>query len=244
MQTNTHELQIFDRENVELPRWRIDKETGYFVHDWGDASEQLQVAILKVDTSRVMWPERFREGNMALCRSHNTLWPVERDPAKNGYGLNSNGVLICHGCPMADWGEADNGDRLKPRCAWVWNVLMMDLEVGLFGVLSLTRTRAKTGRRLMGFWQMSNFRFPAVLTTDKVRGPSGEWWGVEFKREQPFDESFREHVAEIAAQFREWDLSSIAADETGEPDEPEEAEAESFEERVEMMRGEPETGIE
>jgi hypothetical protein len=213
--TSTKEVQIIDGDlsGITLPRWRIDKDTGHFVHDYGDDVETLTVAILKVDRSRAMWPERYTEGNQALCRSHNLLWPEVRDPKLNSYGVKREGQLFCDGCPMAEWKE-ENGQRVKPRCAEGWNVLLLDLDTGIMGVLSLSRTRAKVGQLLESFWRSTHLRFPASLSTEKVKGASGQWYGVKFRRLDGFEEEARERLLGIAAQFQAVNLSAVSADDT------------------------------
>lgn len=243
-----HEMS-FAMPQVALPRLRIDKNTGEFVHDYGDRTPELQAVLIKAhDPSRMLWPEKFKVGNQPLCKSNNAMWPVERDPQRNLFGAtDEQGLRTCGGCPLAEWVEQD-GERYKPRCALVLNLLLIDLETEMPGVLSLARTRFRTGENLASFWAMTNFRHAVTLTTYPYSGESGTWYMVEFKRGPKFGREQSQALYSLYQQVQGWNLAAVASElsqqdieENGlKPDHPEM----SREERVEVMRGPREAGIE
>jgi len=211
-ETAIQENGYSDLDDFQLPRWRINKDNGLFIHDYGDQNEAIQVALIKVSKSRVMWPERYTESNRPECRSHNLAHPEERDPEKAPFGaVDASNLRTCASCPLAEWTD-DGQERIKPRCALTYDLLLLDLETGMLGVLSLMRTRAKVARTLEGFWKMTHMRFSVRLTTEKVSGPSGQWWGITFERDSTFEPEQREQLIGMATGFKHWNLSSITVD--------------------------------
>ncbi len=205
-----------DLDDFQLPRWRIDKDNGTFIHDYGDQKEIISTALLKVSKSRVMWPARYAENSRPECRSHNLAHPEELDPVKAPFGMvDTNNLRTCAGCPLAEWTD-DGQERIKPQCALTYDLLLLDLETGMLGVLSLMRTRAKVGQVLNGFWKMTHMRFGIRLGTEKVNGPAGQWWGVTFERAATFEPDQREQLISMATGFKHWSLSTITLDFTQE----------------------------
>jgi len=238
----------FDMPQVALPRLRIDKNTGEFVHDYGDRTPELHAVVIKAhEISRVMWPDKFKIGNQPLCKSNDGLAPVERDPEKTPYGaLDETGLRTCTGCEMAEWIE--NGqERIKPPCAVVLNLLLLDIETEMPGVLALARTRFRTGQNLSSFWSMTNFRFSVILTTYQHTGDSGTWYMVEFKRGPKFEPEQSRALHTLYRQVQDWNLAAVASELTQQDIEenghqPAAANG-NMADRVETMRGPQEDGI-
>lgn len=201
-----HEMS-FDMQ-VSLPAFRIDKDSGIIRHSFGDETQTLHAAVVLAGfTHRILWPEKFRVGNQPLCRSHNGVYPVERDPLINTFGAEANGQRVCEDCPMAQWGE-EKGERIKPRCALVMSALIIDLETEMPGVLSLARTRLKMAESLTQFWGMTGYRYSAYITTEKVQSPSGTYWLTKFKRGPKFSFEQSQHLRRLRNEVRGWNLAA------------------------------------
>lgn len=241
----------FDMPQVDLPRIRIDTKTGEFVHDYGDRWHSLEAVIIKAhDQSRVMWPSDFKRGNQPLCKSVDGRQPVERDPDLNPYGsLAEDGRRSCLGCPQAEWVETP-AERLKPACAEVVNLLLVEIETEMPGVLSLARTRYRTGQNLSSFWAMTNFRFTVRLTTHLEKGPSGEWYMVEFQRSEKLSREQSRALATLHQQTSAWRLAALASELTVLDIEEQHRQLAngsagmSLPDRVEVMRGPAEAVVE
>jgi len=198
--------------NFELPRWRIDKDSGLFIHDYGDEYETINAALLKVDQSRVLWPADYVANSRPDCRSHNLKFPEERDPLKAPFGgLDKNGLRICENCSLSEWGGEEN-QRIKPPCAIVYDLLLLDLKTEILGVLSLMRTRLKTARKLDGFWKTTAMRFSVQLNTTKEHGPRGQWYALQFKRDETFTTEERQQLISMAIGFKHWSLSAVTTE--------------------------------
>jgi hypothetical protein len=150
---------------------------------------------------------------------------------------------------MAEWGE-NGGERLKPACAEVVNLLLVEIETEMPGVLSLARTRYRVAQNLSSFWAMTNFRFAVQLTTRLERGPTGEWYMVEFQRGEKFEAEQRQALAALYQQTKGWQLAALASELTLlDIEEPRNGQLtgpkseESLTERATLLHGEPETGI-
>lgn len=207
---NTSIAPIIHDTEITIPRWSIGKDDGLIRHEYGIEVERLQVAIIGVQRSRTMWPAQYEEGNAALCRSHNMVTPVDRFTK---FGSGSDGQKLCFGCPFAEWKTDSSGKRIKPECSEDYNVLIVDLNSGVPGVLSLRRTRAQVGKTLEGFSRMMGNKNSVELWTEKEGSKSGKWYGLRFKMSAPFSEDDKAKVKEMADFYRNLNLSAVATPE-------------------------------
>lgn len=165
-------------ENVpQLPTWRVDKGTGEFIHTFGIKLATIEVVVLGVQMTRMLWPSDYEEGNQPLCGSYDMQFPYDRNTE---YGTGEEGFKACQGCALSQW-SSDKGKRIKPPCAEVYNALIVDVANNAPGIMSFMRTRSDTGRNLASFWRFMGKKKTVTFTSNKVTGKRGEWFGVNFQ---------------------------------------------------------------
>jgi hypothetical protein len=164
----------FSPDDYILPRWKIDKRTGFFVNTvTGEEKQTLLAIIIKVDKSKFMWPKKYGESNLPDCYSVNGITPFDDNTR---YGQFRNGVKSCVGCPLAEW---VNGE--KPRCAISYNYLLADLDTDQLAVLNLSRSRSKTARGLNSWWKFNGVKYSVSFFTEIEKTPGGDFWQVRYQ---------------------------------------------------------------
>jgi hypothetical protein len=159
-------LEGFNDADLILPRWRIDRWSGLFVNDViGLEEAKLNVVIIRVSKSRILWPDTFSVDGVPLCFSANGLTPENTRIAQN-----------CRICQFSAWGK--NGE--KPKCTEQFNFLVKD-EWGNIAILSLGRTRLKVAKSLYSLWRMTATTKIIDLSTEVEKGDKGQYFQVTYR---------------------------------------------------------------
>lgn len=164
----------FDSEDVSLPRWKVDKDNGFFVNTMtGEQKEHLVAVVIRADKSRFCWPSEFDTTNKPVCYSVNGIFPVDQS---GKFGAKVGNGYVCKGCPLAEWTQGQ-----KPPCAISYNYLLLDTETEILSVLNLSRSRTKTARSLNSFWRLNGVMFSLLFYSEKTKTTKGSFYDVKFQ---------------------------------------------------------------
>jgi len=159
-------LEEMDAGDLIIPRLTITQPTtpdidaanqGKFcVNITGDFTDKMTVAMIKLNKSRILFPEKYKRDNDPLCRSHDFRTPASDIPNATPM-CDSCGTLPLapgekkakHKCPYANWTSDEKGKPVPPRCQEVWNSLIVDLESYMPMFFSLKSTALKPFRKIV-----------------------------------------------------------------------------------------------
>jgi len=100
--------------------------------DMEQAWPEMEVALLRVTNSRVLWPEEFNKENLPLCRSQDGLTPScdipeDSEAEEENIKFLPPMAIKCKDCPYSKW----SGKNKPPRCMDVRDLLLIDLNTSI-----------------------------------------------------------------------------------------------------------------
>ena len=119
-----------------------------FIDITGDAMEEITLVVLKMQKSRVLFPEVFSRENEPLCKSDNNKTPNETE---DGFVPMADNCSVCE---YAKWGKSDNGKSKPPRCNETWNFLVLEYDTFMPCWFSLKSTALKPARKIVSMLKM------------------------------------------------------------------------------------------
>lgn len=214
-------LEELDAGDLIIPRLTITQPTtpdistdlvGKFaVNLTGDFHDSLDLVLIKLGKSRILFPEKYKRDNDPLCRSHNFVTPANDIPGAvpmaESCGLIP-GDPKKHVCPYANWTQDDKGNQSAPRCQECWNMLVVDLESYMPMWFSLKSTALKPLRKIVSaisiisqakrqpMWAM---KFSVAL--NKTANDSGTFYVPVFSSPTALSPEEVEAMTQIRAQL-------------------------------------------
>ncbi len=144
------------QDDLIIPRLKVgqkqslgDVEGKLFIDVTGDVVDEMDIVILSISKSRVLFPEDFSRESKPLCKSNDLIKPE----------LNDDPVFApmaaeCDGCPYAKWTKKKTGKPKPPECSEVWNMLVLDFDTFLPAWFSLKRKALKPGRKIISMLKL------------------------------------------------------------------------------------------
>jgi len=218
-------------ENLDyIPTLKIAQKGEFlgqlYCPDMEQAWESMNVALLRVSNSRVLWPEDFNKENLPLCRSHDGITPagdIPEDPEAEEDDIVYLQPMAqsCKTCPYAKWGKG----KTPPRCLDVRDLLIIDLETSipffysvysialspynqklkkplLMRKMSLTAQRKRQG---LSPAHISMFSFD--LSTELDSRASGDAYKPVFSNITELDDEMKFFTGTVAMQLRSFSKS-------------------------------------
>ena len=219
-------LSELDAGDLIIPRMNITQPTtpdinadqvGKFcVNVTGDFTDKMNVAIIKLTKSRVLFPAKYKRDNEPLCRSHNFQTPADdikdATPMCNTCGTEP-GNDRKHVCAYANWGT----DNTPPQCQEVWNLLIVDTDSYMPMFFSLKSTALKPLRKIVSAIsmisrakRMAMWELQFEMTLKKEVNDSGTFYLPVFSGLVPLDKDDAINMGEIRKQLVNVDISDTA----------------------------------
>lgn len=199
---------------LTMPRLRSDfgrNGKGWIDDLTGETMRSLRIVILAQPPSRTFWLKSLEEtggGGPPDCKSTNLL--ADR-PDDNVAEPQSD---RCSTCPHSQWGEAEDGSRIKPACSEAVNVLAYDLDGDRFMWLAFRGTSISPYRKYVSALysrKLSIFGVETVVALADARRGSFEWLEAEFKIGEPLDPALVRPMRDIARKaMATWETEAEA----------------------------------
>ena len=218
-----------------IPRVRL-MQKGEFIgkfHSEELAMEwkEMNLSLIKITDSRVLWPEEYDSDNQPLCRSHDGIVPacdIKEDPEDDDSATLPGMSENCKDCAYAKWGR-----NTPPRCQAVRDLLVLDLDSNIpfyisfsstsltplkkqlekplsFRKMALTASRAKAGLP-PAHSCMFKFKMGAELRESK----KGDSMIPVFSGIEILDEETQEFTVNVAFQLRNFTIRNIKDSDSG-----------------------------
>lgn len=168
-------------EDLIIPRLKVGQKQSpgdvsgkLFIDVTGDTVDEMQLVLLKMNKSRVLFPEDFSRDSEPLCKSQDFITPEISD------GLPPM-ADECSKCSYAKWTIGDSGKQKPPGCQETWNFLVLDFDSYMPCWFSLKSTALKPARKIISMLKMRGTakRIPAwgfkfTVNVDVRTGDSGD----------------------------------------------------------------------
>ncbi len=156
---DTEGVGELSREDFKLPIIRIvqsqsrnapEEAQGKFHNSVTNiVKDYMIVTVLRVIKTRILFPPVFNVDSEPLCASDDSKAPRPQFAGKLLYEFptsypNYNVPASCDDCALKEWGANNE----PPVCALSYKYIVVDLEDGMPGILSLKRTDVSMGRAL------------------------------------------------------------------------------------------------
>ncbi len=160
------------QEDLIIPRLKVGQNQSpgdvagkLYIDVSGDAVETMEIVLLKMNKSRVLFPEDFSRDSEPLCRRQDFKVPeIINDGCKPM-------AEKCAECAYGKWTKGSNGKQKPPRCQEVWNFLVLDYETYMPAWFSLKSTALKPARKIISMLKLRG-------TAKKIPA-----WGFKFEVE-------------------------------------------------------------
>ena len=186
---NTQGVTDLDQEDFKLPIIRIvqsesrnapEGSQGKFLNSVTNlVKEHMIITILRVGKTRILFPPIFRADSDILCASDDS-----RVPRNKFVGLTQTAFdnypqykipQSCAECQFKEWGPNNE----TPCCALSYKYIVVDLEDGMPGILSLKRTDVSMGRALNTLLSTPGLKKIRV-STEFVQKTEGQWFAFRY----------------------------------------------------------------
>jgi len=168
-------------EDLIIPRLKIGQNQSpgdvagkLFIDVTGDAVDEMEIVILRLKKSRVLFPEDFSRESVPLCRSSNFIAPDEIEDACT---MADN----CDDCAYSKWTKNEKGKSKPPRCSEVWNFLILDFDTFMPAWFSLKSTALKPARKIVSMIKLRgrskripSWGYKTTLNVDTRSGDAGD----------------------------------------------------------------------
>jgi len=189
-------LGELDAGDLIIPRLSITQPTtpdidaaqiGKFcVNITGDYQDAMRVVVIKLNKSRILFPDTYKRDNDPLCRSHDFKTPANDIQGATPMSTSCEllpGEKKKHVCPYANWTTNDKNETVPPKCQETWNLLIVDLDSYMPMWFSIKSTALKPLRKIVSAISMiSNAkRLPMWhlgfdMSIEKVTNNSGTFY--------------------------------------------------------------------
>jgi len=174
-------------EDMIIPRLKIDKNNGDLkLNISDDVATEMNVAVIRISKSRILWPAEYDKDNDPLCKSNNFTTPdtsIEK-PMCDSCGmlpLEPGQKRAKHKCEYANWTMNKKNENVPPACSEVWNVLLVDLDTYTPMIFSVAGNKLSPTKKILSTINIrtSAKRIPACsfsfkLTSTLVSKPKGD----------------------------------------------------------------------
>ncbi len=215
-------LGEINQDDLIIPRLKVGQSQSpgdvagkLFIDVTGDTTDQIELVLLKLNKSRVLFPEKFSKDSEPLCRSQDFVVP-EADNDKI-----SPMAETCAKCAYAKWSKDDTGKGKPPRCNEVWNMLVLDFETYIPAWFSLKSTALKPGRKIISMLKLRGtakkipaWGFKFTVNVDTRSGDGGTSYIPVFSSLTKLAGEDRDNMNLIHAQLAGESVSSDDAPET------------------------------
>ena len=205
-------LNITQSQTPDLP----DGMEGKFcINVTGDYNDEMDVVVIKLSKSRILFPDKYKRDNAPLCRSHDFITPA--DDIKDAKPMCHTCELMpqtaediaakrkpVHHCVYANWGSYG----APPRCNEVWNLLIVDIATYMPMWFSLKSSALKPAKKILSAIKMiaKAKRIPACvlsikMQTEKTTNDSGTYFIPKFSHPLLLDEENAKNMALIRAEL-------------------------------------------
>ena len=168
----------------------------------GDAKDLIKMVVLRMDKSRVLFPEEFSRDSEPLCRSNDFVVPA------NDIEGATPMAVTCGECPYSSWEKNEKGKQKPPRCNECWNLLIVDLDDYTPAWFSMKSTALKPAKRVLSALKMRSAakQVPACAfvfeaTVAKRFGDSGDSYIPSFSGITELEEDDRNNMMSIRKQL-------------------------------------------
>lgn len=199
---------------LTMPRLKSDfgrNGKGWIDDLTGEATSRLRIVILAQPPSRTFWIKSLEEsggGGAPDCKSTNLL--ADR-PDDNVPEPQSD---RCSTCPHSQWGEAEDGSTIKPKCSEAVNVLAYDLDGERFMWLAFRGTSIRPYRNYVSALysrKLSTFGVETVVTLEDSKRGSFEWLEARFQIGDPLDPQLVRPMRDMAKRaMATWETEAEA----------------------------------
>ena len=189
----SQDLTIAGQENLERedlglpPRLRISSQNrpiligeaeaapGMIVNTLtGTMYDRLEIVLLAfLPRTRVLFPAIFATDNKPLCASDDGKLPAEN---RAGRELEDRRAGPCAECPDGQFGAAEDGGRLAPRCKLQRTFLVYVRESEEPALLTLQSTGIPEARKLTTLAKSQGLAKSIVFATRRETDPRGTWY--------------------------------------------------------------------
>ena len=210
---------IIPRMNITQPTTpdiNADQVGKFCVNVTGDFSEKMNVAIIKLTKSRILFPAKYKRDNDPLCRSHNFLVPADdiKDATPMCHTCETEpGNPKKHVCAYANWGA----DNTPPQCQEVWNLLIVDTDSYMPMFFSLKSTALKPLRKIVSAIsmisrakRMAMWELQFEMTLKKEVNDSGTFYIPVFSGLVPLGKDDAMNMTEIRKQLVNVDVKDMS----------------------------------
>jgi len=218
---------IIPRLNISQPTTpdiEQDKVGKFLINVTGDDYDTMNVAIVKLTKSRILFPEKYKRDNEPLCRSHDFKTPA--DDIEGATPMDKTCELIPgdkknHVCPYANWGS----DNTPPRCQETWNFLLVDLDSYIPMWFSVKSTALKPMRKIVSaismickakrlpMWAMS-----FNINIEKIVNDSGTFYVPKCTKPEILSEDEIVNMTDIRTDLLDVDIKdAVEADKQAPP---------------------------
>lgn len=203
-------------EHFGLTMPRLKSDFGRNGKGWvddltGEAMNRLRIVILAQPPSRTFWLKSLEEtggGGPPDCKSTNLLADRPDDNVPEPQSAK------CSTCPHSQWGEADDGSRIKPPCSEAVNVLAYDLDGERFMWLAFRGTSISPYRKYVSALysrKLSIFGVETVVTLEDAKRGSFEWLEAHFHIGDPLAVELVRPLRDIARKaMATWETEAEA----------------------------------
>lgn len=179
-----------DQEDFKLPILRVvqaqtvsapPQSAGAF---WNSVTNEVKlnpiVTIMRVAKTRIMFPAEYRADADVLCASDDSKRPrnkfigqmITDFPALfPQYRIPEN----CADCALGDWGPNNE----VPPCSISYRYILVDMESGMPGVLSLKKADISMARSLNTLLSTPGLK-KLRLATEFVTSEQGQWYSFRY----------------------------------------------------------------
>ena len=197
------------QDDLIIPRLKVGQSQSegdvagkLYIDVTSDVKEEMELVLIKLNKSRVLFPEKFSRDSEPLCRSQNFVTP------ENDSDVFSPMSETCADCAYSKWSKNESGKASPPRCQEVWNMLVLDFETFMPCWFSLKSTALKPARKIISMLKLRGtakripawgFKFTVEVT--ERSGDSGNSYIPSFSSLTELDGEDRENMNLIQNQL-------------------------------------------
>jgi hypothetical protein len=230
---DTEGVGELSREDFKLPIIRIvqsqsrnapEEAQGKFHNSVTNiVKDYMIVTVLRVGKTRILFPPVFSADSEPLCASDDSKAPRPQFVGNTLLDFPTthphfNVPASCDECILKEWGP----NHEPPICALSYKYILVDLEDGMPGILSLKRTDVSMGRALNTLLSTPGLK-KLRLSSKFTEVGEGQWFAFRYtvmEKMEETDWATAQSMQAIAAQaFVSADMDTEDMTPTGEPSE-------------------------
>lgn len=162
-------LEDMSKEDMIIPRLVITQPQTLditpenlgklYINLTGEYYEEMDMVLIKMKKSRVLFPDDFDRNNKPLCKSDDFMVPspeIEKPMCSTCQlmPLQPGEKKPQHHCPYANWTANPAGKQKPPKCSETWNLLVVDLKTYMPMFFSLKSTALSPLKRITSAMKM------------------------------------------------------------------------------------------